>query len=145
MMLYVFYRVAVVVTLFIPLKISYAIASGCAFLYYHISAKDRMAVMSNLKVVTGASVDEKVIDTMTRDVFKNFAKYLIDFFRAQKIDEEYVRTNIKIKGLHNMEKARAMGKGVIALSAHVGNWELGGAALSILGYPISAVVLTHKN
>ena len=145
MMLYAFYRIAVVIALFLPLRTSYAIATGCAFLFYKISPKDRRAVINNLKVVTGGSADEKTIDAMAREVFKNFAKYLIDFFRAQKIDEEFIRANVKIVGLHNMEKARAMGKGVIALSAHVGNWELGGAALATIGYPISAVVLTHKN
>ncbi|MBN1871224.1 MAG: lysophospholipid acyltransferase family protein, partial [Candidatus Omnitrophica bacterium] len=31
------------------------------------------------------------------------------------------------------------------LSAHLGNWELGGAVLGTMGYKISGVVLTHKN
>ncbi len=77
MMLYIFYRIAVVIALLLPLKVSYAIATGCADLFYRISAKDRRAVISNLKVVTGGSVCEKTMDTMVRDVFKNFAKYYL--------------------------------------------------------------------
>jgi Kdo2-lipid IVA lauroyltransferase/acyltransferase len=34
---------------------------------------------------------------------------------------------------------------VIMLSAHIGNWELGGQALSLLRQPLMAVVLTHQN
>lgn len=145
MMLYIFYRIAVVIALTLPLKASYAIASGCADLFYYVSVKDRRAVISNLTVVIGGFADKKTMAMIARDVFRNFAKYLIDFFRFQKIDEKYIKANVKFVGLHNMEKARAMGKGIIALSAHVGNWELGGAALSLAGYPISGVVRAHKH
>lgn len=145
MILYILYRIGVAIALFLPIKVSYAIATGCSDLFSSISARDKGAVKANLKVVTGGSVDERTLDTMARDAFRNFAKYLVDFFRFQKIDEKYIKENVKFFGLENIQKARAMGKGVIALSAHVGNWELGGAAMALIGYPISGVVLTHKN
>ncbi len=82
---------------------------------------------------------------MAREVFKNFAKYLVDFFRFTKIDKAYIDRCIRMEGLEHIDAALARGKGAIMLSAHIGNWELGAAALSLSGYPISAVVLTHQN
>lgn len=145
MMLYFFYRTGLFIALILPIRISYAIACCLADVFYYISPTDRRTVISNLKIVLNGSVDDELIAGMAKDVFRNFAKYLVDFFRFQKIDEEYVRKNVSVEGAINIEDARAKGKGAIMLSAHMGNWELGGAVVSMIGYPISAVVLTHKN
>lgn len=78
-------------------------------------------------------------------VFRNFAKYLADFFRFEKLDRGYIDKNIKLENLHYFDQALASGKGVIVLTAHLGNWELGGVVLAQLGYPFWAVALSHKN
>jgi KDO2-lipid IV(A) lauroyltransferase len=145
MILYVLYRIGVFLALALPLKITYRVASAIADMYCRISAKDRDAVAGNLRVVLGDTVDGKKLEDMSREVFKNFAKYLVDFFRFTEIDEKYIKRLVKIEGVEHIKSALAKGKGVIMLSAHIGNWELGGAALSLSGYPINAVVLTHQN
>jgi len=91
-----------------------------------------------------SSADEE-LKRIARDVFRNFAKYLVDFFRFSLIDDDYIKKFVKLDGIVNLEEALKRGKGVIMLSAHLGNWELGGYVLGKLGYPINAVVLTHKN
>jgi KDO2-lipid IV(A) lauroyltransferase len=78
-------------------------------------------------------------------MFRNFAKYLVDFFRFSKLDTEYIKRNIKIENMRYVDEALAKGKGVIALSAHIGNWELGGVVIALLGYPFWAVALPHKH
>jgi len=44
-----------------------------------------------------------------------------------------------------MKEALHKGKGAIGLSAHLGNYELAGAVLSLSGIKVNAVVLTHRN
>jgi len=78
-------------------------------------------------------------------MFRNFAKYLVDFFRFEKIDIEYIKNNIHIENRHYFEEALSKGKGVIVVSAHLGNWELGGIVIALLGYPFWAVALPHKD
>jgi len=78
-------------------------------------------------------------------MFRNFAKYLVDFFRFQNLDADYVEKNIKFENLEYVDAALKNKKGLISVTAHIGNWELAGAALSLKGYPISAVALSHKN
>ena len=43
------------------------------------------------------------------------------------------------------DNAYKEGKGIIALTAHIGNWEMGGIVLSLMGYPTSAIVLPQRN
>ena len=145
MIIYILYRIGYFLAMTLPLKISYALACFVADMYYYICGKDRKAVIENIRVITGGAVSEADLARMAKDVFRNFAKYLVDFFRFSKIDEEYMKKFIKVDGLENIDKGLAGGKGVIALSAHIGNWELGGFVLSSLRNPMKAVVLTHQN
>jgi lauroyl/myristoyl acyltransferase len=145
MILYVLYRIALFLSRALPLKAAYVMANSLADVYSLFSARDREAVAHNIKLISGPSLDDKDAQRLARDVFRNFAKYLVDFFRVQKIDHDYINKFVKIQGRENIDAALARGKGVIMLSAHIGNWELGGTAISSMGYPLSAVVLTHQN
>ncbi len=76
---------------------------------------------------------------------RNFAKYLVDFFRFSKIDEVYIKKTVKLENVHYVNQAAALKNGVILLTAHIGNWELGGVVISMLGYPFWIVALPHKD
>lgn len=145
MALYILYRIGVFLALALPLKLSYFMADIIGGAYCRFSRKDREAVTANLRVVLGDTADDKKLRKTARGVFKNFAKYLVDFFRFIRIDKDYIDRYVRPDGLERIDAALMRGKGAILLSAHIGNWELGGAALSLSGYPVSAVVLTHQN
>ena len=54
-------------------------------------------MIRNLRVIVKGPVDDRTIVLMAKEVFRNFAKYLVDFFRFSKIDEEYIKKFIKIE------------------------------------------------
>lgn len=146
MIMYLLYRIGYALAHALPVKVSYFIACRIADLQYALGSEERNAVIKNLKVVTaGKNLDDHQIADMARSIFRNFAKYLVDFFRFPRINDEYVKKFIKVEGIENIRAAEKSNKGVIILSAHIGNWELGGLMVSKLGYRLSAVVLTHKN
>jgi KDO2-lipid IV(A) lauroyltransferase len=141
---YYTYRFGQFLALFFPLKAVYALASFLAYFYYLIAFVDRKAVQDNLRVIFPGE-KEKRLRRINKLVFRNFAKYLVDFFRFEKLDRRYIAKNIRLENLHYFDEALSRGKGVIVLTAHLGNWELGGVVLSQLGYPLCAVALPHKN
>jgi len=145
MILYYAYRLGEFLALAVPIKISYRVACLAADLCYYFFPADRKAVISNINVVAEGKLGSREECRIARQVFRNFAKYLVDFFRFSIINKDYISKFVRIEGLNNIDEALARGKGVIALSAHIGNWELGGSVLSLSGYPLSAVVLTHKH
>lgn len=145
MILYVLYRIGVFLALFLPLKVSYLLASTIADIFYYTHKNDRVAVIGNMKIIVGYSAGDKELEIKAREVFRNFAKYLVDFFRFTLIDEQYIKRCIKVEGLENIDKALRRGKGAVVLSAHIGNWELGGLVLSLFRHPVVAVVLKHQN
>lgn len=145
MILYILYRIGCSIVMLLPQRTAYRLASLLADIYYTFAVRDRVIVINNLRIVLNGSKSEGQLPRMAREVFRNFAKYLVDFFSFSKMDQDYLKSFVKVEGISNIDKALSRGKGVIMLSAHMGNWELGGPVLSSIGYPISAVVLTHQN
>lgn len=145
MMMYILYRIGHAMAMVLPLRCAYGLACLLADIYCCIASNDRKAVRANIKLIFDYKVNDKNAGMMAKDVFRNFAKYLVDFFRFSRIDEGYIKKFVRVEGLQNLDAALSKGKGGILLSAHIGNWELGAAVVALLGYRLSAVVLTHQN
>ncbi|MBM3246104.1 MAG: lysophospholipid acyltransferase family protein [Candidatus Omnitrophica bacterium] len=141
---YILYRIGQFVALSIPLKLAYKIAIFFSDLHYLFAYKDRRAVKENLRVIFPEKSNRELRRLRIR-MSRNFAKYLVDFFRFSKLDKEYIKNNVHIENARYVDEALAKGNGVIILSAHLGNWELGGVVTALLGYPIWAVALAHKD
>jgi len=141
---YLLYIIGQFIALHLPLKAGYKLAEVISDTRYLFAYQDRRAVRGNLKVIFPQKSDREIRQIRIR-IFRNFAKYLVDFFRFSKIDQEYIRQNIRLENLHYIDQALREGKGAIALTAHLGNWELGGIVIPLLGYPFWAVALPHKD
>jgi len=144
MISYILYRIAQAISKSFPLKKAYAIAVFLADLRFHTAFMDRRNVFGNLKVIFPDKT-VKEINEISVQIFRNFAKYLVDFFRLDELDLDYINKNVKLTNLHYIKDSLLEGKGVILVSAHLGNWELGGVVISTLGYPLVTVALKHKS
>ena len=128
-------------TWILPLKVSYALADFGGWLQYVFSTKDRHAVMSNLKTLTG----QKDVRLSALRVFQNFGRYLVDFCRMTRVvTPTYIDENIDVVGMEHIDAVLAQGKGGVILTAHMGNWEVGGAVLAQRGYPFHGIALPHN-
>jgi KDO2-lipid IV(A) lauroyltransferase len=139
---YILYRIGYFLANTLPLGFCYTIASITSYLQFLAAEKDRLSVMNNLKVVTGS--DEGVYQKAAQ-MYINFGMYLADFFRYSKIDRSYIEKNVKVVNREYVDEALKKGKGIIALTGHLGNWELGGVVTAMMGYKIAAVALPHKD
>ncbi len=142
-MKYFVYQMIRFISFWLPLKIAYWVGEKVTDIRYLFCGTNRKAIEDNLKQVLGTG-SEKEITGKARKVFHNFAKYIVDFSRFRRINRSNLGNFITIEGMENLRRAFTAGKGVIALTAHLGNWELGGITLAILGYPMNAVALNHE-
>jgi len=141
---YYIYRFGQFLALTFPLRLVYFLGASLAGIYYCLAFHDRRFVKANLRIIFPEK-SSRELRKISRMVFRNFAKYLVDFFRFERLDRAYIDKNIKLENLHYFDQALAKGKGVVVLTAHLGNWELGGVVIAQLGYPFWAVALPHKN
>ncbi len=133
----------------IPRKWGYWIGVRVADLDYLCRWRMRKAVRENLRYiltnVKQTPVSESLLTAQARAVFRNFAKYLVDFFSFARFNADNIHDLVKVKGLENVQQAFARDKGVVGVTAHLGNWELAATVVALLGFPISAVTLSHEN
>lgn len=140
---YLLFCIGELLALRVPLRIGYMLAVALSDIRYLFAGEDRYSVFNNLKVIFPDKTDAE-IKKISRGMFRNFAKYLVDFFRFAKINKAYIRKNVSVEHIDNFDAALAHKKGIVCLTAHIGNWELGGAVIGMLGYPFWVVALPHK-
>lgn len=144
---YLTYRAAAWLSRHLPEKLAYWFGLRVADRFYRFNLKGREAVMGNLRRVfaaQGVVPAEDTLGGLTRKMFQYFGKYLVDFFRYARLSPEDLRRRISIQGREHLDQAVAMNRGVLLVTAHFGNWELGGGVLAALGYKINAVVLPAR-
>jgi len=121
---------------------SYKFATVISDIQYFCSFRDRNAVQNNLRSILPNSNN---VPVLAREVFRNFGRYLVEFFKMDKmLDEQFIKDKIQVNGTKHLDDVLKKGKGGIIITAHIGNWELGAVLLSVLGYPLMAVALPHK-
>ncbi|MFA4992029.1 MAG: lysophospholipid acyltransferase family protein [Candidatus Omnitrophota bacterium] len=143
MFFYILYRMGYLLANALPLRATYFIAERISDAQYFLFRRDRDAVAENLSVVLKRDI--KDCRALARKVFRNFGLYLVDFFRMGHLDKDAVDSRVKVINTEYVDKALGENKGVIALTCHIGNWEMGGVVIALLGYNISAVALNHKH
>lgn len=143
-MFFALYRIGIFIALNAPLKTGYKIALFASSIYAFFSREDREALKENLKQLFPDYEDSR-LKSISSKIFINFGKYLVDFFRFSLINADYIKRYVKVEGKHYLDGVLKQKKGAILASAHIGNWELGGAVLAALGFPLSVVALTHKH
>jgi KDO2-lipid IV(A) lauroyltransferase len=141
---YLLYRLGQFLAFCLPRRLAYALAGAVSFVHSALSLRDTREACENLRTIFPQKSRRELLKIRFKLSY-NFAKYLVDFFRYAKIDAGYIKRNVTVSNIHRLEGCLQKGKGVILVTAHLGNWELGGVIVAMLGFPIWGVALPHKN
>lgn len=118
-------------------------ADALADLYYVLSLKKKVLLKANLRRALGEW--RRDLSAIARRTYRDFGRYLLEFLRLPMMSAEEVRRKVCLQGGEHIDRALALGRGVIIVSFHFGNWELGGVALSSWGYRTNAIIQEHNN
>jgi len=132
-------RVVRKIAQWLPLRVCYALAVLISDVAWAILPVQRENAIDNMARVLGRNRDDPEVRRKARSSFRNYGLYLADFFRLPKIGVEELEARVRFNGWEHLDRALAAGKGVIFISAHVGNWDLGAALFARKGYPVSVV------
>ncbi len=140
---YCLYKIGRFLAKILPIQVSCALVMFLCDLHFCFSKTDRQAVESNLKIVLKT---DHVPRGQVRAVFHNFGRYLLEFFTmTRRLQPAFIESHVHLKNIEYLNEVLQKGKGAILVSAHLGNWEMGGAILPMLGFPLSVVALSHKD
>ncbi|GMU41094.1 MAG: putative acyltransferase [Chloroflexota bacterium] len=145
MALYIAVRAATVLARFVPLRASYALARLAGTLAYYAWPGGRRRCIQNMAHVTGG--DLRAARRHARRSFANYVVYLVDFFRFLSLTSEGVEARVVFDRERTWTALREQrqGNGIVFLTMHFGNWDLGAAVLAINEFPISAIADSFAN
>jgi KDO2-lipid IV(A) lauroyltransferase len=113
-----------------------------AALYYRLRPKYLRAARTNLAVILGAPEDSSEVRRLAFEMVVSHFSAWVDFLHfATRPPEDAARLVEGVSGYSNIVEGRLAGKGVLLLTAHLGNWEVGGLMLAQVKQPIHVVLV----
>ncbi len=123
-----------------PLFVIYGFADLMGAIAFFAKTKYIRRIIDNLQYAYGNEKTPEDLSVIARGVCKNLPRGFLESFRIIYRPPEYIAKTVEITGLEHLDNALAKGKGVIAISAHLGNFLILGPALGSAGYPYHVVV-----
>ena len=130
----------------IPRPIQRVFTLSIGTLFYLLMPKSRRGVQANLRVIGGGTWGTKEIAGRARRTFQNYGQYLLDYMVMPGLTaEQKGRMVAQELGQAHMVRALEQGKGVICITPHLGNWELGGLLLAFKGADLYVLTLDETD
>lgn len=126
----------------VPRRISYRIARGIGGTYFRLRPRYMRAIRANLSVILGSAADSDPVRRAADEMVRGHASAWLDFLHfAARPPEEAALLVESVIGFSRLVEGRLKGKGVVLLTAHLGNWEIGGLMLAEVKQPIHVVLV----
>lgn len=114
-----------------------------AFASVVLKGRSRMAMRNLAKTFPEKSDEER--RQILRQCWRHFGRVSMDFLRFRHLTREQLQEICVVDGWEKLDRAIAMRRGVLLLSAHFGNWELGGSFLAMIGLKTTTVARKLDN
>jgi KDO2-lipid IV(A) lauroyltransferase len=93
-------------------------------LFYHLLPIKRGTVLANMRRVFGEVLSEETLLRLAQAFYGHFVRFLGEFFRLPWMSAKRKKAMIRIENVEVVERAHALGKGMLLLTGHFGNWEV---------------------
>ncbi len=116
----------------LPERWAYALAQWAGgFAAGHSKGRGQLA--RNLSRIVGGPADSVIVRALVVDAYRSYARYWLETFRLVREGREFFLERFRGIGDENIDNALALGKGVIVVVGHLGNWDAAGAWVGARG------------
>jgi len=122
----------------IPRKIGIRTGAAMGRLFYQFSGRYRHIAIRNLRNAYPEKTEAEIKKT-ARAVFENIGKIPYEVCWSTCMRNDELCRHVSIHGIQYIRNAYEKGKGVLVLTAHIGNWEMLSVVGALIGYPTSIV------
>jgi len=111
-----------------PARVGHGLAWVLGSIFYALMPQRRRVMAANYAPVLGLSPDDGRVRRIGRLSYRNFVRYLFDFVALPHRSVEEIDGMVDLRIGEDFDAARALGKGMIYVSAHFGNMDYAGIA-----------------
>jgi KDO2-lipid IV(A) lauroyltransferase len=128
-----------------PRALSLLLLRALGLVFYYCMPERRRIAFINLDIAFGDALAKQEKERIAKVSFQNFAAFIFDFLKLAQMSPEERSRYIEIQGEQHLKEALSLGRGVLAVSAHFGNFPLLLTAMSLKGYPVKVVTRHFKS
>jgi KDO2-lipid IV(A) lauroyltransferase len=130
---------------FLPKGLGDLIARGSARLLYTFIYKRGLSNhFLNLKNVFKDKSDEELLDISKKAAINLSISLYEQLVMGRVLNKRNYHKFLKEENIHNLYDAYQEGKGVVTLTAHLGNYEWGAALTCYLGFPLAVISVEYR-
>lgn len=123
-----------------------SLASMIGAFSFRLCRNMREQASKNLDIIYGkGSLTRKEKDRIIKRLFVNIASSFFEYIKLEEVTRENYSQFVNFENSEAFDRAVEEGKGVLAVSAHLGNWEFLGSVGAKLGKDIAAVIHRQLN
>lgn len=101
--------------------------------------KERRKVREGLDTAFGDVHGPMTLRRLIRQVYVDLGRNAVDAMRLRVTSKEELHRLVRAEGLEHVDSALSRGRGLVFLTGHLGCWELDGAYVASLGYPLNVI------
>jgi KDO2-lipid IV(A) lauroyltransferase len=94
---------------------------------------------ANLRRVVGPDLPDPDLDTLVRAGLRSYARYWLEAFRLPALSRAEILRTFQLYGDQMLAANVAAGRGSVVALPHAGNYDLAGAFVAAMGWPITTV------
>lgn len=121
---FVLYRLIAVGLRLLPLGLVWWLGRLFGSVGYIVGVPYRRMALRNLRIAFGGEKSERELRRIGRAHFATLGANLLTSVKITSLSREQIRGLVEIEGLDHVAQAHAVGKGVVMVISHIGNWEL---------------------
>ena len=141
MIAYYLFRFFETVFLAFPKKFQRSFVLGLGKLAFILDSKHKKIIKANLDLTIKDKITKEKYDSVLKYCHKNLFLAVLQVLRSSKSSIKELEETVSFENREVVDKALADGQPIIFVSAHYGNWELGGTSISALVSPTTTI---HK-
>jgi KDO2-lipid IV(A) lauroyltransferase len=123
-----------------------AVAGGLAWLAYRVDRRHRLVAQENLRHAFGDRLDDSRRDALVRAVYGHFCTLLVEIIQApRRLHAHNWRHYLDLPHAGLLVDCLLSGRPLLIVTGHLGNWEIAGFALGLLGFRTYAVARPLDN
>ncbi|MBI3620915.1 MAG: lysophospholipid acyltransferase family protein [Nitrospirae bacterium] len=127
-----------------PHRVALNIGEWGGWLLYGLDRRHRRLVQEQLRMAFPDWPASQVTRT-ARQCYLNFGRSAAEFARLGRADRDTILGWVTMEGREHLDRALAGGRGVLFVTAHLGNWELLAVVCNLLGYRLFPVARPLDN
>ena len=121
------------------------ITKTLARLWYSLDRRHRLITLRNLEFALGQELSQEQREELAQEVFHHFVLLFFEALEMLLMPLSHLQKKVIVIGLENAEAPWKLGKGILAIGAHAGNWEYTSMVYGTLYSPMSLVAREHDH